>query len=166
MPRSDRSLGASPADRRNWQAACDIIHRHSRAARRACSARRVTDIPSGQRRWDSEANAEAAGRARVPGTHAWVYDRRIKQLARMEGDWAARTTALGTADVAKRVNRQEYCLTQPRATISMSRTTGRPTAEESADTPPSCFFLTMGLKGARKVPVFSSRCRRLHRFGS
>ena len=37
---------------------------------------------------------------------------------------AARTTALGTADAAKWVNRQEHCLTQPRATISMSRKAG------------------------------------------
>jgi hypothetical protein len=50
-----------------------------------------------------------------------------EQLARMERDWAARTTALGTADAAKWVNRrrQEHCSTQPRATISMSRTPGR-----------------------------------------
>ena len=68
--------------------------------------------------------------ARADGTHASVYDRRIKQLARMERDWAARTTALGTADAAKGVIGQEYCWTQPRATISMSIPTGpcgRPT---------------------------------------
>ena len=66
------------------------------------------------------------------GTHAWVYDRRIKQLARMERDWAARNTALGTADAAKWVNRQEHCLTQPRATISINLPTGpcgRPATE-------------------------------------
>jgi len=62
--------------------------------------------------------------ARAHGTHAWVYDRRIKQLARMERDWAAYTTALETADATKWVNRQEYCSTQPRATISMDISTG------------------------------------------
>jgi hypothetical protein len=35
-------------------------------------------------------------------------NRRAEQLARMERDWAANTTALGTADAAKWVNRQEY----------------------------------------------------------
>jgi hypothetical protein len=41
--------------------------------------------------------------ARAHGTHAWVWvwDRRSEQLARMERDWAAHTTALGTADAAK-----------------------------------------------------------------
>jgi hypothetical protein len=70
--------------------------------------------------------------ARAHCTYAWVYNRRIKQLARMEGDWAARTTALGTADAAKEVIRQEHCWAQPRATIDMSRTPGpcgRPAAE-------------------------------------
>ncbi len=70
--------------------------------------------------------------ARAHGTHAWVYDRRIKQLARMEGDWAARTTALGTSDAAREVIRQEHCWAQPRATISTSRKPGpcgRPAAE-------------------------------------
>ena len=42
----------------------------------------------------------------------------------MERDCAAHTTALGTADAAKGVNRPEHCLTQPRATISMSTKTG------------------------------------------
>jgi hypothetical protein len=66
------------------------------------------------------------GNSRAPradGTHASVWDRRSKQLARMERDLAAHTTALETADAAKWVNRQEYCLTQPRATISMSMST-------------------------------------------
>ena len=42
------------------------------------------------------------------------------------------TTALGTAGAAKWVNRHEYCLTQPRATISINISTGpcgRPAAE-------------------------------------
>ena len=34
------------------------------------------------------------------------------------------TTALGTADAAKWVNRHNYCLTQPRATISINIPTG------------------------------------------
>ena len=62
--------------------------------------------------------------ARADGTHAWVWDRRAEQLARMERDMAAHTTALETADAAKWVNRQEYCSTQPRATISMGMSTG------------------------------------------
>jgi hypothetical protein len=36
-------------------------------------------------------------------------NRRSEQLACMECDLAAHTTALGTADAAKWVNRQEYC---------------------------------------------------------
>ena len=50
----------------------------------------------------------------------------------MERDLAAHTTALETADAAKWVNRQEHCLTQPRATISMGMSTGpcgRPTMQ-------------------------------------
>ena len=42
----------------------------------------------------------------------------------MERDWAAHATALGTAGAAKWVNRHEYCLTQPRATISINIPTG------------------------------------------
>jgi hypothetical protein len=45
-PRSDPSLGVSPADRRAWLAACATMHRHSRSARRgACAAGRVTGRP-------------------------------------------------------------------------------------------------------------------------
>ena len=62
--------------------------------------------------------------ARADGIDIWVWNRRTKQLARMERDFAAHTTALETADAAKWVNRQEYCLTQPRATISMGISTG------------------------------------------
>jgi hypothetical protein len=44
-PRSDRSLGFSPADRRDWLAACNIMHRYPRFARRgACSAGRVSEV--------------------------------------------------------------------------------------------------------------------------
>jgi hypothetical protein len=70
--------------------------------------------------------------ARADGAGVWAWNRRIKQLAHMELDLAAHTTALETADAAKWVNRQEHCLTQPRATISIGRSTGpcgRPTAE-------------------------------------
>ena len=69
---------------------------------------------------------------RADGAVVWVWNRRTEQLARMERDWAARTTALGTAEAAKWVSRQESCLTQPRATISTSMPAGRcggPTAE-------------------------------------
>jgi hypothetical protein len=45
-PRSDRSLGGSPADRRDWLAACNTMHQHSRSARRgARSAGRVIGRP-------------------------------------------------------------------------------------------------------------------------
>jgi hypothetical protein len=49
-PRSDRSLGVLPADRRDWLAACEPMHRHSRSRRRgALSAGRVTGMePSGR----------------------------------------------------------------------------------------------------------------------
>ena len=78
------------------------------------------------------------GNSRAPradGTHAWVWDHRFEQLARMERDLMAHTTALGTADAAKWVNRQEYCSTQPRATISMGMSTslcGRSVTESAA----------------------------------
>ncbi len=58
--------------------------------------------------------------ARADGAAVWVWNRRSEQLARMEHDWAAHATALGTAGAAKWVNRHEYCLTQPRATISIN----------------------------------------------
>ena len=62
--------------------------------------------------------------ARADGAVVWVWNRRSEQLARMAHDWAAPTTALGTAGAAKWVKRREYCLTQPRATISITITTG------------------------------------------
>jgi hypothetical protein len=58
--------------------------------------------------------------ARADGAVVWVWNRRFEQLARLERDWTAHTTALGTAGAAKWVNRHEYCLTQPRATISIN----------------------------------------------
>jgi hypothetical protein len=39
--------------------------------------------------------------ARADGAGVWAWNRRIQQLARMECDLGARTTALGTADAAK-----------------------------------------------------------------
>ena len=66
-------------------------------------------------------NSRAAG---ADGAGVWVWNRRSEQLERMEHDWAAPTTALGTAGAAKWVNRHEYCLTQPRATISINIPTG------------------------------------------
>ncbi len=68
--------------------------------------------------------------ARADDAVVWAWNRRAEQLPRMERDLAAHTTALGTADAAKWVKRREYCLKQPRATISMGITTGlsgRPT---------------------------------------
>ena len=62
--------------------------------------------------------------ARADGAGVWVWNSRSEQLARMERDWAAHTTALGTAGAAKWVNRHEYCSTQPRATISINIATG------------------------------------------
>ena len=73
------------------------------------------------------------GGSRAPtadGAGVWVWNRRFEQLARMERDLAAHTTALETADAVKWVNRQEHCWTQPRATIIMGMLTGpcgRPT---------------------------------------
>jgi hypothetical protein len=49
--------------------------------------------------------------ARADGAVVWVWNRRSEQLERMERDWAAHTTALGTAGAAKWVKRREYCLT-------------------------------------------------------
>jgi len=127
-PRSDRSLGVSQADRRDWLAACNIMHQYSRSARRgACSAGRVTGRPRYSARRAKVGFGGECGKSRAPradGTHAWVWDRRAEQLARMEHDWVAPTTALGTAHAAKWVIRRENCSTQPRATISMGRTTG------------------------------------------
>jgi hypothetical protein len=62
------------------------------------------------------------GNSRAPradGAGVWAWNRRSEQPPRMERDFAAHTTALGTADAAKWVNRQEHSLTQPRATLSM-----------------------------------------------
>ncbi len=47
--------------------------------------------------------------ARADGAAILVWNRRAEQLARVEGDWAARTATLGTADAAKWVKRREYC---------------------------------------------------------
>ena len=60
---------------------------------------------------------------RADGAGLWAWDRRAEQLARMERDLTAHTAALETADAAKWVNRQEYCSTQPRATINMNIST-------------------------------------------
>ena len=52
--------------------------------------------------------------ARADGTHAWVWDRRSEQLARMERDWAAHATPVETADAAKWVHRPKDCATRAR----------------------------------------------------
>ena len=126
-PRSDRSLGVSRADRRTGLAACKPMHRHWRSARRGkCSAIRVAGRPRYSARRAKVGFGGKCGNSRAPradGTHAWVCDHRFEQLARIERDLMAHTTALETADAAKWVNRQE-CLTQPRATISMGISTG------------------------------------------
>jgi hypothetical protein len=64
--------------------------------------------------------------ARADGAGVWVWNRRAEQLARMERDLVAHTTALGTADAAKWVwvKRRDNCSTQPRATISTSMSAG------------------------------------------
>ena len=62
--------------------------------------------------------------ARADGAGVWVWNRRAEQLARMERDSMAHTTASETADAAKWVKRQENCSTQPRATISTSMSAG------------------------------------------
>jgi hypothetical protein len=127
-PRSDRSLGVLLTDRRAGLAACKPMHRHSISARRGkCSAGRVTGRPRYSARGAKVGFGGECGNnraVRADGAVVWVWKRRSEQLARMERDWVAHTTALGTADAAKGVNRQEYCSTQPRATISMGMTTG------------------------------------------
>jgi hypothetical protein len=127
-PRSDRSLGVSPADRRAGLAACEPMHRNLRSARRSkCWTGRMTDRPRySAKRAKVGFGGEFGGSraARADGAGLWAWNRRAEQLPRMERDRAAHTTALGTADAAKWVNRQEYCLTQPRATISMGISTG------------------------------------------
>jgi hypothetical protein len=88
--------------------------------------------------------------ARADGAVVWVWNRRSEQLARTEHDWAAHATAFGTAGAAKWVNRHEYCLTQPRATISINIPTGpsgRPAAEAAerrSGAPPQLKFLWHG----------------------
>ncbi len=127
-PRSDRSLGVSRADRRTGLAACKPMHQNWRSARRGASwAGGVT----GRRRYSARTakvgfGGECGGSraARADGAVVWAWNRRSEQLARMERDWAAHTTAFGTAGAAKWVNRHEYCLTQPRATISINIPTG------------------------------------------
>jgi hypothetical protein len=54
---------------------------------------------------------------------------------------------LGTADTAKWMNPQKYCLTQTRATISMSRTAG-PCERPAAEAAERC------LASPRKMPGF------------
>ncbi len=79
--------------------------------------------------------------ARADETGEWMYDRQSEQLPRRGRDLMAHTTALGTADAAKWVNRQEHCLTQPRATISeyfgrSVRETGRGSSRAVSGAPP------------------------------
>jgi hypothetical protein len=127
-PGSDRPLGASPADRRAWLAACEPMHRHSRSAQRgACSAGRMTGRPRySARRAKVGFGGECGGSraARADGADVWVWKRRSERLARTERDWVADTTALGTADAEKKVIRHEYCWTQRAQRSSLSRTTG------------------------------------------
>ena len=126
-PRSDRSLGVSRADRRTGLAACKPMHRHWRSARRGASwAGRLTGRPRYSARRAKVGFGGECGNSRAPradGTHAWVWNRRFEQLACMRCDLTAHTAALETADASKWVNRQEYCSTQPRATINMNIST-------------------------------------------
>jgi hypothetical protein len=103
--RSDRSLGVSPADQRYWPAACDTMHRHSRSARRCAGP----DIPPGERRWDSEASSEAAGRHERTalmsgyGTFGLSSSHAGSAIGRLTPrSWE-------TADAAKWVSRREHC---------------------------------------------------------
>jgi hypothetical protein len=115
-PRTDRSLGVSPADRRAGLAACKPMHRHSRSARlRACSAGRLSGRPrySARRAKVGFGGECGNGRAaRADGTHAWVWDRRLEHLAHTERDWAAHTTPVETGDAAKGVHRPKDCATK------------------------------------------------------
>jgi hypothetical protein len=75
-PRSDRSLGVSPAHRRDWLAACNTMHQYSRSARRgACSAGRVIGTPRySARRAKLGFGGEFGGSrvARADETGAWM----------------------------------------------------------------------------------------------
>ena len=160
-PRSDRSLGVSRADRRTGLAACKPMHQHWRSARRGASwAGRLTGRPRySARRAKVGFGGECGGSraARADGAVVWIWNRRSEQLERMERDWAAHTTALGTAGAAKWVKRREYCLTQARATISINIPTGpcgRPAAE-AADrrlgAHPHWKFVAAGEGGTRRA---------------
>ena len=115
------------------------MHQYSRSARRGkCWSGRLTGRPRYSARRAKVGFGGECGNsraARADGAGIWVYKRRSEQLARTQRDWAAHTTALGTADAGKWVKRQEHCLTQPRATISINLPTGpcgRPAAEAAA----------------------------------
>ncbi len=72
--------------------------------------------------------------ATADGTDDWVWNRGFEQLARPDRDWVAHATALGTADAAKWVNRQEYCSKQARKLVSRDLPAGsrwRPTLESA-----------------------------------
>ena len=75
-PRSDRSLGLSPADRRAGLATSEPMHRHSRSARRGvCSAGRMTGRPRySARRAKVRFGGECGGSraVRADGTGVWV----------------------------------------------------------------------------------------------
>ena len=111
-----------------WAGRVQYQHRHSRSARRcACSAGRMTGRPRYSARrakvgFGGEFGSNRAARADGTGVGYGTVSR--EQLARMERDLAAHTAALGTADAAKWVKRPDYCLTQPRATITMNMPTG------------------------------------------
>ena len=72
--------------------------------------------------------------ARADGAVVWAWNRLSEQLARMERDWAAHTTALGTADAAKWVSRQEHCAAKACKRRGINETAGpcwRSTAESA-----------------------------------
>ena len=72
--------------------------------------------------------------ARADGTNAWVWDRRLEHLARMERDWAAHATPVETADAAKGVHRPKDCAAKARKRRGINVTAGpcgRSTAESA-----------------------------------
>ena len=114
------------------------MHRHSRSARLcACFVGAVTGRPRYYARRAKVGFGGESGNsraARADGTHAWVWDRRLEHLARMERDWAAHATPVETADAAKGVHRPKDCAAKARKRRGINVTAGpcgRSTAESA-----------------------------------
>ncbi len=134
LAETGRSGFRKQIDGLGWPRAHLCIDTSSRSARRgACSAGRVTGRPRNSA-WRAKVGfgGECGGSraARADGAVVWAWDRRGRAAGLYGARFEGSHHALGTADAAKWVKRREYCLKQPRATISMDITTGlrrRPT---------------------------------------